>query len=309
MNEYVSPPEPDPALEAILERGGLPLNDQGNAERLRGHFGDRFRHVSGRGWAVWDGRRYSFENGYGQVVEASAALTDLLIEESDAGTDLNWSRLSSKCAHDHRRFAINSGNIPRRKNALKALENMLALPFSAMDSAPELLQLGNGTLDLDRFAKTTRFPRQRKRSAEGMAPWASAFFGPHQRAHHPSKSSPVAFRPEAPCPKWREFLRLIQPDPDIRKCLQTCLGAALFGANESQMMLMFRGSGGNGKSTLLDTLRKVLAAMPPPALPNSSCAGRKASSAARRPKRSPCPPHAWSLRPSPASATRCPAKR
>lgn len=66
------------------------------------------------------------------------------------------------------------------------------------------------------------------------------------------------FRAEAECPEFEKFMRLIQPDEEVRRFLQKMLGQMLWGANDAQIALLFRGQGANGKSTLVNAVAAVM---------------------------------------------------
>lgn len=59
-------------------------------------------------------------------------------------------------------------------------------------------------------------------------------------------------------PAWLDFIDLILPLPEVQDCVQRILGATLLGENRSQVCIILRGPGGNGKSTLLNGLQNVL---------------------------------------------------
>ena len=145
-----------------------------------------------------------------------------------------------------------------RRHALEALKTECAVSIDQLDLAPELFTVTNGCIDLDAFANSPGFPAQRKRNASAMGVWANAFFGAHLREHRPTRAANVTYDPTATCPNFKAMLRTVFPDDDVRSCFQRCAGAMLFGRNNSQAMLLFRGSGGNGKSTLLNVFSKVL---------------------------------------------------
>jgi putative DNA primase/helicase len=68
----------------------------------------------------------------------------------------------------------------------------------------------------------------------------------------------AAFDPDATCPSFDVFLELILPDPSMRSFAMKCFSLALFGRNDAQVALLLRGSGGNGKFTLVNIIAHVL---------------------------------------------------
>ena len=69
---------------SILERSDQELNDAGNAARLLAAFGRDVIFVTGKGWGIWDGNRFSFQDGDLRAAEIAARLPDLISEEIEA---------------------------------------------------------------------------------------------------------------------------------------------------------------------------------------------------------------------------------
>jgi putative DNA primase/helicase len=150
---------------------------------------------------------------------------------------------------------------PRMEGALKAAESWhgISIGQEPFDVDPWLLNCPNGTLDLRTGAVS---------------------------AHHPgdflTKCLDVVYDPSAPCPEWERFLQRIMgfsqgPDTPEMGCgelenrrladkqtqelidfLQRFVGYALTGITNEQCFCFLYGSGANGKSTFLETLRALL---------------------------------------------------
>lgn len=69
--------------------------------------------------------------------------------------------------------------------------------------------------------------------------------------------APLAWDPDATCPKWDEALDLWQPEVEIQEYLQAIAGVAATGRME-QAVYCNHGSGSNGKSAFINTVAKVL---------------------------------------------------
>ncbi len=94
---------------------------------------------------------------------------------------------------------------------------------------------------------------------------------PEQAADHPMLLRPpraqdlcsmqvqAAYVPDAMAPRWLTFLsEVFSGDQETIAYLQRALGYTLLGANPEHAMFLCFGGGGNGKSTLLDTVTDVL---------------------------------------------------
>jgi putative DNA primase/helicase len=258
---------------SLAERADLPLNDLGNRNRLVSRSGDDLIYVAGLGWAVWNGNRYLFRDGDLVAKQAASGLMDSLLEEAEwiraewkPGADAIASRIrrmegkrgSEKINRDAARdllrrekaaaaekFAVESGNLRRITNALELAAAECRHQLDDLDADPFALVVKNGQVDLGRV-----------RAGAPVEEWLQ----PVDREALPTRRAGVQFDALAEAPRWRAFLELILPDPEVRACVQRLFGAMLFGRNESQIAVIFRGPGGNGKSTLLAVLKQVLGA-------------------------------------------------
>lgn len=129
------------------------------------------------------------------------------------------------------------------KGGLKAMIELarwfpgICMPVGAMDSDPWLLNCQNGTLDL--------------RTGE---------LRPHDPSDLITKMSPVKFEPDATCPVWADTIeKIMGVDQDKIDFLKRVFGYSLTGLTTEQCLFVFYGSGANGKSTLLEVFRELLA--------------------------------------------------
>jgi len=110
-----------------------------------------------------------------------------------------------------------------------------ALP-EQFDQDPWLLNLQNGVLDL----RTC-----------GLAP--------HDPGQMLTRLAPVAYDPTARCPKWLAFLdRIMDGNRGLIEYLQVAVGYSLTGDVSEQKLFILYGTGANGKSTFLETVRGMM---------------------------------------------------
>lgn len=203
----------------------FPWTDAGNAERLIARHGDDllFCHPWSR-WLVWDGRRWKIDDT-GDVVRRAKGTVREMIETAFTADDRKF-----------RGFAIKS-------EADRSIRAMLTLAQSErpvlpeqLDADPWLLNVENGTLDL--------------RTGE---------LRPHRREDLLSKLAPVAYDPGAEAPLWLAFLeRIMAGRAEMIAFLQRAVGYSLTGSTREQVLFLLHGSGANGKSTYIETLRHAL---------------------------------------------------
>ena len=105
-----------------------------------------------------------------------------------------------------------------------------------LDADPMSLNVDNGTIDL----RTARLDE-------------------HSRASLCTKLVPIAFDPEAQCPRWLKFLdEVFAGDATRVDFVQRWFRYSLTGLTSEQCLPLLIGSGSNGKTTLLEMLRLLL---------------------------------------------------
>jgi len=85
---------------------------------------------------------------------------------------------------------------------------------------------------------------------------AAVTFRKHLRQDFCTKMMPVVYVPNADCPRFKNFLEWMFPDPAVRKFLQTYFGLCLTGIVVRKILILF-GEGANGKSTLMRVLQYI----------------------------------------------------
>ena len=118
----------------------------------------------------------------------------------------------------------------------------MTVDSSAVDAAPMLLNVLNGTLDFRTASKTGR-PRRLK--------------------HHPkrriTKLVNAKWNPNAKCPRFLAFLdEIFDGDKRIIRFVRRVFGYSLLGLVREHAFFILVGSGGNGKSALLGIIYDIL---------------------------------------------------
>lgn len=271
------------------ERLGLEENDADNAARLFAVIGEKVLFVQGKGWAVVRGGRYDFRSGDLHAFEMASRLRSIVEAEARAafgkepteeeglrrlGEELRKQKLAFGDVEGAKRaikveafaklmkHATRCGNNAFVERALVALRHHVAAEIEDLDADPAVLVVPNGLIDLEAVAATefpepAAFADEAEHAAEVLR-LRRAWLKPHDLASRPTKSAGPAYDAAADCPEWKAFVNLIMPDPAAQAALQRALGMLVYGKNDAQVALLLRGPGGNGKSTLVETLRKVL---------------------------------------------------
>ena len=119
---------------------------------------------------------------------------------------------------------------------MMATEPSIPIMPDHLDADPSLLNVKNGTLDLE-----------------------SGELRPHRREDLITKLAPVEYDSEARCLKFMDFLdQITGGDEKLQRYLQKVIGYALTGDVCEQVMFVLYGIGANGKSTLINVIEDLL---------------------------------------------------
>lgn len=239
-----------------------PRNDYGNGRRLIARHGRDLRAVgelqrqTQDGWIVWDGLRWSAEDGWAEAQKRAHQTAGAIADEADAieadgpprpkeggeptkEHDARVKRWEKRIEAQHK-WAVASGNASRVTAMLSSAAPYLRVRRRDLDADPLLLACANGTLELS---------LDHEREAVLRRP---------QRGDLITHTAAVPFEAEAECPMFRAFLSRVLPDDEVRTFVQRWFGYCLTGYASEQLLALFYGRGANGKSTLLNIVRGVL---------------------------------------------------
>lgn len=215
-----------------LITGNFPFTIEGDSERLVARYGDEIAHVGlWRQWYGWDGhcwvadekivQRYTLEVVKRLGVAALSSPQDPEVTESimkHVRRTLKSERLLNQIT-EHTKYNAKVSKRPED-----------------FDTHPMLLNVANGVINL--------------RTGELRPPAKELLI---------TKLAPVAYDPEAICPKWESFLHeIFHSNEEMVQYIQRVAGYALTGDTREHAMFILWGSGANGKSTFLETIRAIM---------------------------------------------------
>jgi putative DNA primase/helicase len=216
----------DPEREAARK-----LTDLGNAERLATRIEGKALFVhEAKGWYVYTGKRWEPDTTGEVYRHASDTARAIYAEAEDAPT-----RADRKATA---KWAVTSESKTRLDAMVAMAARIKGMTVSAavFDTDPNLLACNNGTIDL--------------RTGE---------LRPSRPEDYVTKLAPVNWQgPDAPTPRWHKFLEEILPDAELRDFIQVAAGYGASGLSNARAFFICHGSGRNGKSTFLETIRDVI---------------------------------------------------
>jgi putative DNA primase/helicase len=207
------------------------FTDMGNAQRMHALVkGQVFYVPQFDKWYIWAGTHWQEDNTFEIVKAAKQTVVNMYAEAATLDDDKRKELI---------KWAIKS-EARQRLEAMIALlrsEPGIAVQPEELDRDPLLLACKNGTLDLP--------------IGELLPP---------NPDHLITKCIGVDYDSEADCPTWEKFLiRIMDDDLELVAFIQRLIGHALTGdATGKYMVFMYGPKGNNGKSTLVETIMRLL---------------------------------------------------
>ena len=235
-------------------------DDIGNGQRLSDWFGHVLRYVPDFGqWAVYGAGRWRLDDvtarglahrmfGLASKFEA-LRYSDTVPEPEEPEPDTGDAGGGGKPrrrkveASDRERFVgwLAKQRMTSRIDALlkeaRSVDGM-TLPAGAFDQRHDLLNVPNGTIELDHPGGLVL----REHRAEDLLMQMAA----------------TEWHADADRTEWDVFLKQVMPDQEDRDSLQAAAGYSIGGGTGAQVMFVHHGKGSNGKSVFADVISRVL---------------------------------------------------
>jgi P4 family phage/plasmid primase-like protien len=231
-------PQPREQPPGTTEKDDLlwqPLTDSGNGERITHLHGRDMRWCTEmKNWIVWDGRRWAVDEKNSASQRAKETARKLYFQAVADNVKSGWARKSE------------SNGLIKAALERAATEPGVAIAAAQLDTHPYLLNCQNGVVDL--------------RTGELL---------PHDRGYLITKLCPVTYDPGAKCERWLDFvLWAMGQNPEaepsgravrLLSFLQKAFGYAASGdVSEKCVFILYGPSGDNGKTTMLNAIRRTL---------------------------------------------------
>src|SRR5256884_1842383 len=205
------------------------FTDLGNAERFSTKYRDTVRWCeTWNTWLIFNGKCWEPDRT-GHVDRLAKIVVRNIYKEAAAEPD-----------DDLRKRIAKHANASESNRAVRA---MLDRAKSELPAVPDdfnkhlyLLNCKNGALDL-------RTGELRNHSPYDML----------------TRCLKINYNPLATCPKWDDFIQgIFDNDSDLIQFMKEALGMSLCGDTSEQCLFICHGSGSNGKTTMLETVRIIM---------------------------------------------------
>jgi putative DNA primase/helicase len=225
----IKPPYSKEQRSMTIERSQNPMTDLGNGERFAQKYGHKVRWCEvWKKWLIYDGACWQQDDGR-QIRIGAKKVVMAMYGEAEKLTDDDERKKMGK-------WAIHSESTGAMKAMLESAKAELLAAPKQFDAQPFLLNCKNCVVDLQ----------------------TGDWYG-HDPNFYMTKCADAEYDPDANCPTWKKFLAAIfdneQPLIDF---VQQALGMSLAGNTQEQKFFLCYGIGSNGKTTLLEVIRRIL---------------------------------------------------
>ena len=212
----------------------------GWAKKFEQMAGGVFLHVAEVGWYVWDGKRY----GPDKRNQVRRTVHTMFARERTRIAKLQDQEAREKAQKYVARYETASAISGILTEA--AVLEAFSVVADDLDADPYLLNVGNGTIELD-----------------------TGKVRDHQQSDRITKICRASYDPAATSTRWTTFLETVLPDELVRTYLQRVVGLSLFGRvnGDKQILPILTGEGANGKTTCIEAVSFALGDYAMPAEP------------------------------------------
>jgi putative DNA primase/helicase len=206
------------------------LTETGNAEKIATTGRGRIAWVNGEAWYGWNGKQWERTHATAERI-ADTEIPQQWAELAMALAAKGEEYLADQVWKWHRK----SRSYATVKGSLASAQKDLSEEYDSFDQHPAEINAANGIIDL-----TTGELR------------------PHDPGRRHTRILPVAYDPDATCPRWIEALhQIFKGRSHLVRYFQTYAGYSLTGEVTDKSYLLLHGSGDNGKSLVLNVLGKI----------------------------------------------------
>lgn len=220
-------PERQFKTPTVLE--AQPLTEFGNAKRMVDRYKNEMIYVpESESWHLWDGHHWRKAAEIEVVYRAKQTVLHL-VEEAKIIEPTQLPEFFDFCKLSQRAVMV------RNMIALAASEPDVMVPISMLDSKAHMLGVRNGVIDL-----------------------STGLFREGRKDDFVTLSMGCEYVPGAKCPIFDQtMLDVFKGDVEMVEFFMRCIGYALMGNPKEAMLFIPFGKGSNGKSTILNVIRRV----------------------------------------------------
>lgn len=237
------------------------LDDTGNAERMFVNYGKRLRYCYvEKAWYYWDERRWC-RDITGTIDRVADDSLDVMQNELEIYKQIDQRNPPESGQSMEKAFQrhIKTSRSSKAKTAMKKeLQHKVPIVLSQFDRDKYILNTPSGIISLK-----------------------ENIVRPHDIEKYITKLTGTGISDKG-CPQWEAFLDTIFcGDREMIRYIQKAVGYSLSGSTSEQCVFFLYGTGRNGKSTFLDTIRAMMGDYAANAQPETIMVSQKNTGGAR----------------------------
>lgn len=214
---------------------GYAFTDFGNSERLIAKTSGKILYCpTNDSWYIWGDNGYWNKDSTSVIKEYAKSTILSMHKDAQSSPDFKLQALYERWATTCEKLEHVNAMIK-----LASSDPMVATPLDKFDKDIHLFNMLNGTYDLENH-----------------------MFLQHDRENRITRQVGYSYDSTAQCPNFLKFIERIfrsQKEKDnVIRYIQKAMGYTLTGEVSQQCIFLLYGSGSNGKSTLLETMRMLL---------------------------------------------------
>lgn len=238
------------------------MDDTGNAERMFVNYGNRLRYsYVEKTWYYWDERRWcrDITGTIDRVADDSLGIMQSELEI--------YKQIDLRCPPKDGQQTMEK-LFQRHIKTSRSSKAKTAMKKELQHRVPIVL----GQFDRDKYALNT---------PTGIIDLKQSKLLNHDIEKYITKLTGTGLS-DSDCPQWKSFLNTIFcGDPEMIRYIQKAVGYSLSGSTNEQCVFFLYGTGRNGKSTFLDTIRAMMGDYAANAQPETIMVSQKSSGGAR----------------------------
>lgn len=210
-------------------------DDTGRGLRLNDQFGDVFRYMAAdKTWYFYNGSYWELDNG--RHIELAAEKVVNLIKTENPDFSFATQQDKDKAMKEWNKFIKESRSHMAKIHMIEEFKKYVTIDHGVFDHDNMLLNTESGYVDL-----------------------TNGELKDHDIKKMFSEQTASEYSDNIDCPMWKDFLeQIFNHDEKLIHYIQKAVGYSITGSTAEQVFFLLLGTGRNGKSVFINTIRNIL---------------------------------------------------
>lgn len=210
-------------------------DDTGRGQRLNDQFGDVFRYMAtDKTWYFYNGSYWELDNGRHIELAAEKVVNSIKAENPDFSFATQQDK--EKVMREWNKFIKESRSHIAKVHMIDEFKKYVTIDHGLFDHDNMLLNTESGYVDL-----------------------TNGELKDHDIKKMFSEQTAAEYSDNIDCPMWKDFLdQIFNHDEDLIHYIQKAVGYSVTGSTAEQVFFLLLGTGRNGKSVFINTIRNIL---------------------------------------------------